>query len=329
MMQCRLTDRQIWFLTEWFGNVGRELGTPARRFSRDPEELIELVEFCRRQKTPCYCSVQPYKARNSPCSIEKLFFDFDCKEDPSQAWRDAAAFSETLIHHYRILPLIVFSGNKGYHVYVFLKKPLPFKAENYDLAKKCYGDMQQRLLKGLKLKTLDHSVIGDLRRLARIPFSLHEKSGKRCTLVTLNHNFYVPSSLEVFRLYGLAPRLFGAIAKTQLKNEKIKISRPTRRIRNPKRHGIRPCIEAALSKPLEGPNGHLMRLAIAREYLAAGYTIDEIIPLFQSQADFDPEKTRYYVEHAQKNPAKPFKCETIRKLGFCIPNCSWRKGRNA
>jgi len=64
-----------------------------------------------------------------------------------------------------------------------------------------------------------------------------------------------------------------------------------------------------------------MRLAIAREFLAAGYTIGEIIPLFQSQADFNPEKTRYYVEHAQKNPAKPFKCETIRKLGYCIKDC--------
>jgi len=136
LMQCRLTDRQIWFLPVWFGYLGRELGTPARRFSNTPEELIKLVESCRRQKTPCYCSVQPYNARKRPCAIEKLFYDFDCKEDPSQAWRDAAAFSETLIQHYRILPLIVFSGNKGYHVYVFLKKPLPFKAENYNLAKK-------------------------------------------------------------------------------------------------------------------------------------------------------------------------------------------------
>jgi len=38
----------------------------------------------------------------------------------------------------------------------------------------------------------------------------------------------------------------------------------------------------------------------------------------KAQRDFDAEKTRYYVEYAYKNPGRPFKCETICKLGFCL-----------
>jgi DNA primase large subunit len=68
-----------------------------------------------------------------------------------------------------------------------------------------------------------------------------------------------------------------------------------------------------------------MRLAVAREFLAAGYSVDEVVQLFKGQADFNPDKTRYYVEHAARNPAKPFRCETIRRLGFCLPSCGrWR-----
>jgi DNA primase large subunit len=84
---------------------------------------------------------------------------------------------------------------------------------------------------------------------------------------------------------------------------------------------------AALDRPLEGGNGHLMRLAVAREFLNAGYNMDEIIPLFKNQSDFKLEKTRYYVEHAAKNPTKPFTCQKIRELGYCLPNCGrgWEK----
>jgi DNA primase large subunit len=70
-----------------------------------------------------------------------------------------------------------------------------------------------------------------------------------------------------------------------------------------------------------------MRLAVAREHLAAGYSLEEIVQLFQAQPDYNPEKTRYYVQHAQKNPAKPFKCKTIRELGFCLTDCRRRHGK--
>jgi len=80
----------------------------------------------------------------------------------------------------------------------------------------------------------------------------------------------------------------------------------------------------ALKKPLEGPGGHLMRLAIAVEHLARGHSVEEVVALFKSQPDFNEVKSRYYVENALKKGYKPFKCETIQRLGFCLPDCRSR-----
>jgi len=82
---------------------------------------------------------------------------------------------------------------------------------------------------------------------------------------------------------------------------------------------IRPCILEALKADLRKTQGHhLMRLAIATEYLAADYPVEEIRDLFSSQLDYDPKKTMTQIEHAKKKGYKPFKCSKIKTLGFCI-----------
>jgi len=82
---------------------------------------------------------------------------------------------------------------------------------------------------------------------------------------------------------------------------------------------IRPCIIEALKADLKGDmEHHKMRLAIAVEYLAAKFSVDQTLALFKDQTDFNEVKTRYQVEHASRKEYKPFKCSKIRGLGFCI-----------
>ena len=84
---------------------------------------------------------------------------------------------------------------------------------------------------------------------------------------------------------------------------------------------VRPCFFETLLNRVDIP--HKMRLAIAIEYLAAGYTVDQITVLFEGQEDFDEEKTRYQINHAKERAYQPRKCSTIQELGFCIGNtCS-------
>jgi DNA primase large subunit len=153
---------------------------------------------------------------------------------------------------------------------------------------------------------------------------MHQETSSLCAPVTLGGKPYIPEGLNAYRT--LDTKLLGSIIRELKNREKFQDAKPN--FGKIKKDGnVRPCILAALDRPLEGGNGHLMRLAVAREFLNAGYNVDEIIPLFKNQSDFKLEKTRYYVEHAAKNPTKPFTCRKIRELGYCLPNCGrgWEK----
>ncbi|MGB9672495.1 MAG: hypothetical protein ACPLZY_05050, partial [Candidatus Norongarragalinales archaeon] len=62
----------------------------------------------------------------------------------------------------------------------------------------------------------------------------------------------------------------------------------------------------------------------AIEHLHSGMKPPEIALLFQSQRDYDYERSLGYVEDARKRGYKPFKCKTIQALGFCVPGCRRR-----
>jgi len=174
---------------------------------------------------------------------------------------------------------------------------------------------------------LDQSVIGDLKRLARVPYSIHEKTEKTCHPISLQHQFIDPRSLEVYRFYGLDTGLIQDICGELKLEKKLKesLTREKKSIRIFKTGKVRPCIQEALKQPLENKAGHLMRLAIAVEFLNKGYSVDQVVDLFRDQRDFSERKTRYYVEDALKKGYKPFRCSTIWDLGFCLKNCKKRR----
>jgi hypothetical protein len=261
--------------------------------------------------------VQPFKERNQPATVEKLYFDFDSR-DLRLAWREAVKFAAYIREFYNAEPLICFSGNKGYNVYVWLQNPVQLSSQKLKIF---YKTAQKMLLKGLKIETLDPQPVGDVKRFSRVPYSIHQKTRNPCVPVTINHNPTLISNVNAYREHGLTNQ-FTNLCLKHLENQstfkRLKI------IKNNEGR-IRPCIKAALQQTLKRKSGHLMRLAIAREFLAANYPTNEIVQLFRNQPDYNPEKTRYYIEYAQKNWAKPFKCRTIRELGFCLPDCRRRE----
>jgi hypothetical protein len=112
------------FWVEWFCLEGREVGDPYRTFCPSSEAFLQFVDRCHAAHAPCYLSVNPYHDRDRVAGLEKLFFDFDCADAPDRAFAEAADFAQQLDTHYRVAPLLVFSGRKGYHVYSDVpKKP--------------------------------------------------------------------------------------------------------------------------------------------------------------------------------------------------------------
>jgi len=74
------------FWLEFFGLIGRELGTnkrPRRRFTDNPTDVLSFIEECKNTHEeedlcrPAWMTVFIFEAYGKPMGMDKLFFDFD------------------------------------------------------------------------------------------------------------------------------------------------------------------------------------------------------------------------------------------------------------
>ena len=302
------------FLSAFFAtHAGRDCGDPYQKFIPDSNVFRNFYHECERQHKPCFMSVQPRRKHNVVFALEKLFFDFDCEGNVDKAFQEAKEFSAKIKKYYGGESLLVFSGHKGYHLYVFCEQTLQF---NPSLYKPAYEQLQKKLLRGLDYETLDPQPLSDVKRLARVPYSRHEETGHRCTPVTMNGDplLVLPSAIDGYRQHGLSVEL---VERTL---EQIEKRRKRRRPRHKKRQiqfsDVRPCVNSALRQNLEGH--HKMRHVIAVEFLHLGWRVEDVVQLFATQPDFDPEESRYQVSHARRQGYRTYTCEKIRGLGFCL-----------
>jgi len=308
------------FFRDWFGS-GRGVGNPTRSYIGDSDAFIAWIQENEKRGICSYASVQPFKAYEDPSYIEKLFYDFDCKEDPEKAGIEARRFAHRLRKFYDVDPILVFSGNKGFHVYVFLQAPFGRGIEKETL-RDIYKKLMLMLIGKSKYLTLDSSVIGDIKQLARIPYTHHEKTGTICHPVKDHQPLeYTPGLLDHYRRSGLSLEFCKQgvykLAETKKEEEQRKATRrPGRRNYPP---SIRPCIARGLETQLRHEAGHKMRVAIVAELNANGWGANRIIgALSNTISDYDEKKTRYYVTDIIKKGYKPSKCETIMILDYCI-----------
>lgn len=327
VLECQSILTEFW--RQWFNvypTYGREIfkvysydqnGKPEgnRFFYSDFAAFSEFLDWTKANRRPAWLSVQPFSNRNYVVTVEKLFFDFD-SEDLTLARKEASQFADTLRKSYGVEPLLCFSGRKGFHVYIFLQEHVKF--ETVEKAKRFYDTAQRLILKGLKLETLDMNVIGDIKRVARVPYSIHEKTLEPCVPITENHKPCWVLDLHAYRTRGLN-RNFVELCKAKAEEKpRIRVFQAF-----PQRHSkeIRPCLQAALNVELSEKAGHKMRIAIAIEHLSSGFSPEQTAQLFKNQSDYSYEKSLEYTRDVQKRQYKRFKCASIRDLGFCLPNC--------
>ena len=308
------------FLTEWFGlHGGRELGTPDQYYTDNPLDIIKFVEDCRELGKPAFMSVTPRRRHDKIFGIDRLFFDFDAhkKSLRTQVERDTMKFARKLIKR-KIKPLIVKTAH-GYHVYVFFKEGC-LSVDGLH-AKFFYMACQNQLLNGENYKTICARTLYNVKTLSRIPLSWHE-SGAWVTIVDEDLNPVKIRGLDRFRLYGVDNEFVERAVKTMKMmiideeirrkefNEKPLISGLT---------NLRPCYEFALE---QSEMDHLHRLALVAEAYWVGKTEEQIVDLFRHRRDYLEGKTNYQVrwqlEKLSKDPIKPYRCETMIGLGWCL-----------
>lgn len=299
------------FLSEWaYPGPLRSIGTPHQQLYRKPE--TELERLINSDVSPVYVSVNPYDEDGEITCVDRLFFDFDNPTRVRDAWLDAVKLNESLARHYEAGALTVFSGCKGYHCYIYLQ--IPYKGSEAQ-CKAVYAELQDMILKGETYRTLDRGVIGDVKRLCRVPYSKHQKTGELCVPVDLDLKPYKLQQgfSRDLAEYGLSPKIVQRAHRNAFK------PKPKIKQRNYTSNGkLRPCIEAVLSNGSVHDGPHLMRVAAIAEMLAEGYNEDQIIDRFSHLDGFDERKTTYYVRHAIRRGYRPFKCSTIQRYDACL-----------
>jgi hypothetical protein len=322
------------FLLEFFGSFGRDLGNPERWFTNNPNDIFPFIEECAENKAPAFMSVQPEKDKAQPLGIEKVFFDFDyCKKsdllEEAETQKRKSELQDEVKYFLRqlgtlnIKPLVV-KTRRGYHVHVFFDSVYEINRE-FDFWKQVYRQLQLELLQEHDYRFIDYAVVGDINRMCRIPFSIHEKTGEECPVVNGQLEHDKVRSVEYFKLYGLKQKdILTAMEKThefrKALNEK-RVKYVSRKLTFDSSEGIRPCFAKALNS---GEMCHQQRLALLQEAYSLGFHSPEsIIDLFRSLNDFDDSITRYQVNwfftnKVDKGEVRSYRCRTIQRYGWCI-----------
>jgi len=335
------------FLIEFFGLIGRELGDPFQKFSNNPSDILQFVEGCKRDKKPAFMSVQPRTEHEKVYGLEKLFFDFDYgkKSDNLSEKKiekrkikldyEIKVFINTVNKFDTLIKPLIVKTRKGYHVYIYFDKIYEID-DDIEHWRRVYRGLQEMFINSVKyeFKFLDPTILGDIKRLARIPTSIHEKSGEECLILDEKFEPTKIRSVNIYKGYGLQEKHIRMIDRfVRMKElhdkELFKLNKEDQKGVWEKQHGyvgkIRPCFQKRMDM---GEMCHNQRLALLIEAYYAGYNkVENMFELFRCFKDFDERTTRYQVEWFFKNKVNekrhrcytfPYKCETIMNNGWCL-----------
>lgn len=162
-----------------FNEFPREFGK-RRTLVKNKDELYHMI---RRYNGMIDCYTGVYSRRENP-TIDKLFFDFDSEDCLVKVKKFHNFLVENSYKH-----CMFFSGG-GFHVYVFVNKD-----SNLKFPKNAIRNAQLDLIKrsGLEVgKDVDSHVIGDVRRITRIPNTFNIKPNRK--------RFCIPVSEETLEI---------------------------------------------------------------------------------------------------------------------------------
>jgi len=233
-----------------------------------------------------------------------LPFDFD-SDDLRESWDDAIKLYNFCVEN-NYSAYLTFSGRKGFHVFIV--------TEIKSYSKRQIKDVQSFIGDILKLKTIDTQIMGDVRRLMRIPGTYNIKGGL-CRILSLNEGERL--DLDMLSTIKYEPDYEPYTPMTTFRN-----------------YHKYPCIEDLISNKeywyKHHPRGKFephqkIRFTWAILRLSEGYTMDEIIEEAESLGwdDWDEGKTRSQIEHIDMNQYVPHSCRTLKSLGYCTGPCKY------
>ena len=248
-------------------------------------------------------------------------FDVDSHKagDDGTVAKDKVRALLGVLEVYGIPYMLEASGSPGsYHIWVLFKRTRTYNA--YRFMRQVASEAKvQNIEIWPKQKKLDKN--GKYGNLVKLPICLHKKTGARSVFINaetfepLEGLILVPGRVELLDL----PDLTGD-DKAMPKAKRVASEASGSNLDH--------CMIRTLAEgiPLEGSEGHELRLAIATKAANIGIPPEEAALLFKDQQDFDYEYSLKKCREPAKYGYSPWSCETLRaKCGNLVtrwcPTC--------
>jgi len=274
----------------------------------------------------CYAALlSDYQVENQ--IVDRIFFEFDEKDDYERARKGKIIYY--CLRSLRITPYILFSGNRSYHYHLFFD---PIKLENPK-------ERIRSWVKSLPLDFLDMQVVGDLRRLTRIPYTFNTSSKKMCVAVP-NSIFELPVD-EIVRITKRLADAWTLLINPEYPNN-VSLVESLLNIEIEKRESLLRrgfdldddqfpfCIKEILRELKQtGELSHVKRFHFAAFSNRINSPIEEVHRIFKMYCrDYSERKTDYQLKRIYGKNMKCYTCENaevnqICPLGTLRKKCLW------
>ena len=276
---------------------------------RSKEEVLELIS---KYDGVFNCGISVSSIKDNVPYLLYLTFDFD-SDNLREPWNDAKKLYN-FIAESDFDVYINFSGCRGFHVLISTV-PKPYTKPQVRIAHKFFADL-------LKLRTCDKQLFGDVRRLIKIPGTFH--AGK---FVKTNGTWkrYLDGSISCIIKHSTGDLLdLDDITRDDTYEFEFTNTKSVNKHIHPY-----PCLEKHIRNE-EPPQ--FIRYSYVAYLKDMGKTPEEIMNILVENhsenkryewIDWNYEYTYNQVKHitSEEHDYHPPRCETLKSLGYCIPNC--------
>ena len=332
-----------------FGSFPRDVSDPSRRSIFSEEQLEDFV-LKNNFVNDCFTSIYNDSSYDengnnrlkngtqipeNEITIDKAFMDFDNKIGNGkeismrQVLEEAQLVAKWLVAKgFQIIP--VASGKKGIHFHILLR---PKTYQDPKTLLRSFTTYVLNSASDVKLISFDTRVIGDIRRICRIPNTARPNLGTFCTYIPLlkflkfNENDLI---YHIKRRTFVDSPIYGKIDQTMDEYRSLEDNHhknrynstglvqvlQTRTVENRfLKSVLRPCLYSSITD--KDPRHHI-RVAATIDLLGAGFSESQIISTYSTLGwvDFDFEKTSSYVRGIAQKNYQSYSCAKLREQGL-------------
>lgn len=239
--------------------------------------------------------------------FDVIFLDVDVRNGEG---RDIYRGTVRQLLEYGIEP-DVYSSGRGYHIYIRFPE-MQFGDYRY-VARKFVGDflgLDRYMTRAGVKDGIDRTVVGDVKRIARLPGTVNSKSGSVVDLLVRGR-----VSSEVGRILKELDSEREYVVYTDDVEEEYLLVDDVK---------FPPCIESSIKRLMEtGELDHEERLNMSSFLIhVKGY--EYVYSLFRKYArDFRPSVTSYQLRWIMRNRYKPYSCKRLKAFGLCPRTCEF------